>query len=145
MNERFKLIAAIFVILIKDGKVFLSKRKNTGWEDGKYSLIGGRIEGNETARQAAVREAMEETGIAIKINDLKFANICHLITNSERVHLAFVIEKWNGEATNNEPEKAEEVGWFDFKNLPQNITEESKKTIEWYINGIKYSEIGWGK
>ena len=33
----------------------LTKRINTGYKDGEWSLVGGHLEGRETARQAAVR------------------------------------------------------------------------------------------
>ncbi len=33
-NERFTLRAAVYLILIKDGKTLLSRRFNTGWLDG---------------------------------------------------------------------------------------------------------------
>ena len=142
-SQRFHLIAAVFILLIKDGKVFLSQRKNTGWKDGEYSLIGGHCDGGETATHAAVREVLEETGVVVKAEDLQFVNICHLVTNSERVHFSFAVEVWEGEPQNNEPEKAESVGWFSLENLPENLTDISRATLEWYKNGITYSEFGW--
>ena len=141
--ERFQLVSAIFILLIKDGKIFLSKRKNTGWADGKYSIVGGHMDGGETARQAAVREAWEETGVKVIEKDLQFFNVAHIVTNTERVHISFLANKWEGEAVNNEPEKAESAGWFSLDNLPENLTEISGKTIEWYKNKIMYSEFGW--
>ena len=141
--ERYQLVSAIFILLIKDGKIFLSKRKNTGWADGKYSIVGGHMDGGETARQAAVREAWEETGVEVIEKDLQFFNVAHIVTNTERVHISFLANKWEGEAVNNEPEKAESAGWFSLDNLPENLTEISGKTIEWYKNKIMYSEFGW--
>lgn len=141
--ERFQLVSAIFILLIKDGKIFLSKRKNTGWEDGKYSIVGGHIDGGETSRQAAVREAWEETGVKVLEKDLQFFNVAHIVTNTERVHISFLANKWEGEAVNNEPEKAESAEWFSLDSLPENLTEISGKTIEWYKNKIMYSEFGW--
>ena len=48
-KERFKLIVDVHLLLIKDGKIVLLKRANTGYEDGKYGLIAGHADGNETA------------------------------------------------------------------------------------------------
>jgi 8-oxo-dGTP diphosphatase len=62
LEERFKLVDAIFVLLIKENKVFFIRRANTGWKDGQYSLIGGHLDGDEPATVAAVREAKEEAG-----------------------------------------------------------------------------------
>ncbi|MDZ7955173.1 NUDIX domain-containing protein [Nostoc sp. DedQUE09] len=61
-NNPFKLIPASYIILIKNEKILLIRRVNTGYEDGKYSVVG-LVDGNETFVQAVVREAKEEVGI----------------------------------------------------------------------------------
>ncbi len=39
------MIASSYLLLVKDGKILLSKRKNTGYEDGNWSFpnLGGKI------------------------------------------------------------------------------------------------------
>lgn len=49
------------VIVIKDGKVLIGKRK----DNGKICGPGGHIEAGETAEQAAIRETREEFGINV--------------------------------------------------------------------------------
>lgn len=49
--------------IIEDGKILLIRRTKTGW----YELPGGKIENNETAESAAVREIKEELCSDIKI------------------------------------------------------------------------------
>jgi hypothetical protein len=34
--ERFKLVSAVHLFFIRDGKILLLRRFNTGYEDGKY-------------------------------------------------------------------------------------------------------------
>ena len=58
--ERFKLVVAVHLILIENGKILLLRRYNTGYEDGNYSLVAGHIDGNESVIQAMQREALEE-------------------------------------------------------------------------------------
>ncbi len=65
MKERYKFICAVYLILIKENKVLLLKRANTGYEDGNYSLVAGHMDGNETIKQAMIREATEEAGIVM--------------------------------------------------------------------------------
>ena len=61
-DEKFTLRAAVYLIPIKGNKVLLSRRYQTGWMDGKYSLIAGHIDGNESVFTAIIREASEEDG-----------------------------------------------------------------------------------
>ena len=143
--DRFHLIGAVFIILIKDNNVFLSRRKYTGWEDGKYSLVGGHLDGNESATTAAIRKAKEEMGVTIDPKDVRFVNVSHLITNTERIHFTFVAEKWEGEPKNNEPDKAGKTGWFSLDDLPENITDISRQTLVWLKNNNVYTEWGWEK
>lgn len=142
-TDRFHLIAAVFILLVKDDKVFLTKRTNTGWEDGKWSIMGGHLDGNETAVHAAAREANEEAGVIVKPEDLHFFNVAHIVTNSERVHFSFAAYKWDGEPKNNEPHKASAVDWFSLDKLPDNLTDISRETLEWFKSETIYAEFGW--
>ena len=64
--ERFKIITAVHLILIENERVLLQRRYNTGYEDGKYSVVAGHVEENEDVITAMQREALEEIGIRIK-------------------------------------------------------------------------------
>ncbi len=143
--HELKLTVAVSVLLVKDNKVFLLRRANTGWEDGKYNLPGGHLSGNEKARVAATREVLEEAGVKVNIDDLHFFNVSHLVTNSERVHLYFYTEKWEGEPKNNETSKADSADWFELNNLPDNLADVFNDAIYCYLNKIPYREFGWDK
>ncbi len=59
-EERYKFICAVYLLLIKENQILLLKRANTGYEDGKYSLVSGHMDGNETIKQAMIRESKKK-------------------------------------------------------------------------------------
>ena len=69
MNERNKIVTPLLavdaVILFQDG-IVLIKRDNPPFA-GSYALPGGFVEVGETVEAAVVREACEETGLAIEL------------------------------------------------------------------------------
>ena len=143
MKERYNFISAVYLILIKENKVLLLKRANTGYEDGNYSLVAGHMDGNETIKQAMIREAAEEAGIVIDENDIEIAAFLHRKTAPERFDFFLKCNKWNGEVTNMEPNKCSELSWHDINNLPENIIPCVKKAIENYQNNIMFDNFGW--
>ena len=143
MKERYKFICAVYLLLIKENQILLLKRANTGYEDGNYSLVAGHIDGNETIKQAMIREAKEEAGILIDEEDVEIATFLHRKTDPERLDFFLKCEKWNGKIENKEPDKCSELSWYDINNLPSNIIPCVKKAIENYQNNIMFDNFGW--
>ena len=145
MAERHKLIAAVYLFLAQDGKVLLSRRYNTGYHDGEYSLVAGHIEKGESATAAMVREAEEEAGIAIKPESLKLAHFIHRKgeDGDERMNFFFTTDRWDGEPHIVEPEKCDELRWFPIADLPENVIPYIRTAIENWHKGVLYSEYGW--
>ena len=75
MKERNRLPVSVQLILEKEDKILLMKRKNTGYEDGKYALPGGHVEANEEIRNAMIREAKEEIGIHLDLQDIQLYKV----------------------------------------------------------------------
>ena len=103
----------IGVIVVKDGKVLLGKRKNAHGE-GSWSFPGGHLEFNETWKECARRETFEETGILIK--NIRFATATNDIFLMEKKHyiiLMMVCEYASGKVKVKEHDKCEIWDWFD--------------------------------
>lgn len=77
-------------LIIKDGKIFLTKDSK-----GRYYTIGGAIEVNEVAADAAVREVKEELGIDSRVNQLAFV-VENQFTHEDRdfynIEFHFIVE-----------------------------------------------------
>ena len=122
MKERNKLPISVQLILEKEDKILLMKRKNTGYEDGKYSLPGGHVEANEEIRKALIREAKEEIGIHIDLQDIELYRVLNRKVNKEQEYVDFVFKAnhWTGNITNEEKENCEEIKWVDINEMPKN-------------------------
>lgn len=143
-DEKFTLRAAVYLILIKDGKTLLSRRYKTRWMDGKYSLIAGHLDGNEKVSEAMIREAVEEAGIKVSKEDLKPIKVLHRNSGDrEYMDFFFIAEKWKGEPSIREPNKCDDMGWFPLNRLPENTLPYVKNVIENYNDGIPFIESGW--
>jgi 8-oxo-dGTP diphosphatase len=143
--ERFKLVPEVHLFLVKDGKTLLLRRRNTGYEDGNYSVVAGHMDGGESARAALCREAAEEAGLLIRPDDLRFAHVVHRCTRGERIGLFFEALRWSGEPQNLEPEKCDQLAWFPLDRLPTNVVPYVRTALEGWRAGVFYSEDGWGR
>lgn len=140
-KERFKIIPAVYLVLMQDNKILLSRRYNTGYFDNNYSFPAGHLDGEETLKQAMVREAKEEIGLVLDPAELELIHIMNRkIPGNERVDFFFTTKKWQGEPRVMEPEKCDGLSWFEFNNLPKNIIPYIKQAIESFLNNISYSE-----
>ncbi len=151
MGEHFKTLSAVMLILEKqiEGRkqILLQKRQNTGYMDGMWDCAAsGHVEENESMKMAMKREAQEELGIQINIDDIKFASFSHKYTISTGViyyNAYFSISNYDGKITIAEPEKCSDLKWFYIDELPEDLICDRKIAIQNYCNNIPYSEYGW--
>lgn len=146
MPIRYTPYAAALTFIIQDNKILLMRRANTKWSDGLYTVPSGHIDEGESASQAAARETLEEVGITINPDTLKFAHVLHrqnTDSNNVYVDFFFIASAWTGEPSNCEPENCDDVSWFDLNALPENIVPFVKDVIRSYQSGVVYSELGW--
>jgi 8-oxo-dGTP diphosphatase len=143
MSERIKysIPVVVLLLLIKDNKILLMRRQNTGWCDGDYDLIGGHIDGHETLTEAGCREAKEEVGVTIRRDDLSFVHLLDYVDSSEYLYAFFSAHTWEGEPTILEQEKCDDLRWFPLDALPENIAPATGGVIEKYKAGEYYTEL----
>ncbi|MBY0280918.1 MAG: dTMP kinase [Alphaproteobacteria bacterium] len=139
---------AVMMVIIKDNKVLLGLRQGTGYMDGYYALPGGKHEGGESLKSSAIREVKEELGITCIPEDLSFKGLVHAIPSGgyeitgECAYATFQIHNFTGEITNAEPSKCKEVRFFPIDELPENITNMSRRCILQALSGEVYQEVG---
>jgi 8-oxo-dGTP pyrophosphatase MutT (NUDIX family) len=142
-SKRFTLRAAVYLILLRDEEVLLLRRANTGWGDGKYSLVAGHMDGNETVKDAMIREAKEEVGITLEKDTLAVVHTMHRIspTNYEYIDFFLVARTWTGEVVNCEQEKCDDLKWANLSDLPENTLPNVQQALASYKSGSSFSEM----
>jgi 8-oxo-dGTP diphosphatase len=142
-QPRFALLSAVHLFLIRDGKILLLRRFNTGYEDGNYSVVAGHLDGGEQVKAAAIREACEEVGIRVSEENLEVVGVMHRKSNDERIDWFLVATEWEGEIRNAEPNKCSDLSWFDLDALPENVIPYVRRAIGNYQRAIPFDSFGW--
>ena len=126
------------VMILRDGKVLMSKRKGSHGA-GEYSFPGGHLEYIESFEDCATREIKEECGI--KIKNIKFLFLANIKKYEPKhyVHIGLIAAWSSGIPQTLEPEKAEEWEWYDLNKLPKvKLFETSKLSFDAYKNSRVY-------
>ena len=125
MKELFK--SAIHMIITKDNKVLLQKRKGSKLWPGYYALPAGHIDQGENQYDALTREAKEELGVEItKENVLKSYTVLrrnYFEIDGKKlepyIDYYFEIEDYKGTPKIIEEDKCDELIWGDLSDLPE--------------------------
>lgn len=133
----------VHLFFIRENKILIARRSNTGYRDGEYSVPAGHLDGNETVIAAGMREAQEEIGVRIETGGMTFSSVMHRIEGDERVDFFVQVHKWQGEIVNAEPDKCDDLRWVDLDNLPENTIPYVRSAIANHLSGIPFDEFGW--
>lgn len=126
----------VAVMIMKDGKVLLAKRKNSHG-GGTYAFPGGKVEWWESINDCAKREVMEEAGI--EIENIRFLRLLNFkFYDKHFTDIGLLVDWKNGEPKVMEPNRSEEWGWYDLNNLPEPLFESVKSCFEAYKTGKNY-------
>ena len=124
------------IVILKDEKYVLLQQLIKDQNRSFWGMPGGGIEDGETAEEAAIREAKEETNLDIKLLPFKYEYPC---TNSKIYNkvLIFLAEPTGGVAkAGYDPEPQVQANWaiVDLKWQPlfddEGIDDITKKEIE---------------
>ncbi len=112
-------LVGVGAVIVQDRRVLLIRRGHAPLL-GEWSLPGGVLECGETLREAAVREAREETGLVVETVDM-LGVYERIIREDARVRYHYVLIDFLCRAVGGElcaGSDAAEVGWFTREQLP---------------------------
>lgn len=117
--SRYRHLSADAVILIDGGIVLIERDRSPS--KGCWVLPGGMVEDGETAREAAEREAREETGLDVEA--LEFVGLFDNPDRDERgnVSAAYLCRPLDPEPEPQPVEEATAAGLFDPRDLPEPV------------------------
>src|SRR5215510_2146769 len=113
-------LVGVGAIIIEDGRVLLVKRAQRPLQ-AQWSIPGGVLEVGELVREAAVREAREETGLIVEPGELLGVYDRVLRNAEQRVQYHYVLIDFLCRCVGGELQAAgdaADVRWFTREELP---------------------------
>lgn len=133
----------VHVLVERGERILMLRRAGTGFFDGLYSLPGGHVEPGESLIEAAVRELEEETGLRAGAETLDYLGVVHRLSDTNRIDFFFRVTRWRGEPWLREPDRCDDLCWFDACALPDATVPYVREALDagagpWLL------ELGWG-
>ena len=146
MGERYRSIVDVHLVLVRDDRLLLARRANTGYADTLLNFVSGHLEEGEDVVAAVIREAAEEIGVQLAREDLGCVHVMHH-RNAEgqaRVGFFFRAEGWVGEPVNREPSKCSELVWIPVDDaVPDDMVAYPAEALRRIRRGETFSLHGW--
>lgn len=144
MKERYQSKVAVFLILTREiegqTQILLQERCNTGYMDGKYdTACSGHLEKGESLSMALCREAKEEINLDIQEKNLELVSIIHPY-QEDYINVFFTTNKYTGTPKIMEPNKCDDLQWFNINELPKNTIIRIRNVIKNMKKGIIYDD-----
>lgn len=138
--RRFRiLLTARLLLHYREHTLYLMQTKGNG---GGYTLPGGRIEGEEFAKEGLIREAFEEVGITVSKKSLKLVHVMHKRLNSTvEIIFFYKASKWKNELNVKELEKFSNYVWLPDDEPPKRLPAVIKAAMEDIANDKIYSQF----
>jgi 8-oxo-dGTP diphosphatase len=129
-------------LIDNNSALFLSQTNKHG---GRYTLVGGKIEAQEFAKEALIREVFEEIGVKIQPKHLHLVHLVHKkkksdTTNTELI-LVFRAAQWSGAPKVKETKKFSAVSWLPLDDLPLNLSATTTHIMKQIQANNLYSEL----
>lgn len=124
MDENKIVKVGVGVVILNPQKQILLGLRKSAHGNGSWCPPGGHLEYAESFEKTAVRETMEETGIALDEKNAKVLGVTNDFFEESGKHYITVvmgIDNCQQQPTLMEPDKCERWQWFELDKLPDNM------------------------
>jgi len=133
VHHRRRVVVDVILLVMRNGRILLRERANTGYGDGAYEPPTGQLADRETIVETAIRVASAEAGITISAGNVALAHVMHDVSGSGRIAFFLTVSGWQGERT------SPGARWFGVGNLPTNMLDRSRVALRNYAEGMRFS------
>lgn len=128
------ILNAAGVVITKDNKILLQKRS----DNNEWGLIGGIMEIDETFHETAIREAKEETGLEVKLDNLIgiYHNYDMMWPNGDKAHVICAVYRASIiSGTPRIDKESLELKFFGKDELPYIHASDNRQAVEDFFLG----------
>jgi 8-oxo-dGTP pyrophosphatase MutT (NUDIX family) len=133
IHQRRRVVVDVILLLVRNGRILLRERANTGYGDGAYEPPTGQLADRETIVETAVRIASAEAGVVISAGNVSLAHVMQDVSGSGRIAFFLTVSGWAGECI------SPDARWFDLGQLPTNMLDRSRVALRNYADGMRFS------
>jgi ADP-ribose pyrophosphatase YjhB (NUDIX family) len=134
-------LVGVGAVIVQDRRVLLIRRGHAPLL-GEWSLPGGVLECGETLREAAIREAREETGLVVEAVDM-LGVYERIIREDQRIRYHYVLIDFLCRPVGGDLKAgsdAAEVGWFIREDLPAlSLADDANDVV---LKGLAHPDSG---
>jgi 8-oxo-dGTP diphosphatase len=149
VQHRRRVAVDVILLLMRNGRILLRERANTGYGDGAYEPPTGQLADRETIVETAIRVASAEVGIAIRAENVSLAHVMHDVSGSGRIAFFLTVSGWQGDYPLSSgglggvvppgASRAPGARWFPVSHLPTNMLDRSRVALRNYAEGMRFS------
>jgi 8-oxo-dGTP diphosphatase len=132
VSPRRRVVVDVILLLMRNGRILLRERANTGYGDGAYEPPSGELADRETIVETAIRVA-SAAGIVIGPENVSLAHVMHDVSGSGRIAFFLSVSGWTGRPT------SADVRWFPVGDLPTNMLDRARVALRNYADGMRFS------
>ena len=133
VQHRRRVVVDVILLLMRNRRILLRERVNTGYGDGAYEPPTGQLADQETIVETAIRVASAEAGVAIRAENVSLAHVMHDVSGSGRIGFYLAVSGWEGEYI------SPDARWFPVRNLPTNMLDRPRVALRNYGEGMRFS------